>query len=119
MPKKRVCEWFIRSDAKTNEVVARRLNELQMVEESVAMKIVVRISENNFEKFSAWQVPHAFITDLGNSKSAFGFLKFSVYRRWQGQDFAQPWIFGEKKKAAKVEKVKKELEVLKKKKGIS
>lgn len=117
MPKKRVCEWFVRADAKTNEVVACRLNDLQMAEESVAMNLVVKISENKFEKFSAWQVPHAFITDLEKSKSAFNFLKFSVYKRWQGQDFAQPWIFGEKNKSAKVAKAKKDLEALKTKKG--
>jgi hypothetical protein len=119
MPKKRVREWFVRADAKTNEVVARRLNDLQVAEESMAMNIVVKISENKFEKFSAWQVPHAFITDLEKSKSAFKFLKFSIYRRWQGQDFAQLWIFGEKNKSAKVVKAIKDLKVLKKKKGIA
>jgi hypothetical protein len=115
---KRTCEWFVRTDARTNEVVAGRLAELQMIEESVMVEIIAKVTEQSFENFSAWRVPHSFITEMEKSKQFFKFLKFSVYRRWQGQDFAEPWLFGKRKKSAKVVKAKKDLETLKKKKMI-
>jgi hypothetical protein len=114
---KRVCEWFVRCDAQTNEVIARSLAELQVTEESAA-EIIVKVGENSFEKFHAWQVPHAFITELKKSKTAFEFLRFSVYKRVQGRDCAEPWIFGIKKKSQKVVQAQKKLDVLLEKKRL-
>jgi hypothetical protein len=114
--KERVCEWFVRVDAKTNEVVARRLAELQMAEESATVEIAEKVSEGKVKKFSAWKVPYAFIADLEKSKSAFEFLRFSVYRRYQGRDFAEPWKFSGKKKSAKVIQAKKDFDASQKKK---
>lgn len=115
---KRVCEWFVRCDTKTNEVIARSLAELQVTEES-ATEIIVKVGENSFEKFHAWQVPHAFITELKKSKKAFTFLRFSIYRRIQGRDYAEPWIFGIKKKSQKVVQAQKKLHALVEKKRLS
>lgn len=121
MPKtKRLCEWFVRSlNPQTNETIAVRLAELQMVDESKTVLLAVRLSESSVKKYSVWKVPHAFITELSKAQASFCFLKFSIYNRREGEPYARIWRFIGKKKSAKVTKAKKDLDALKNKKGIS
>ncbi len=120
MPKtKRLCEWFVRPlNPQTNEMIAVRLAELQMVDESKTVLLPVRMSPASVKKYSVWKVPHALITELCKGHASFSFLKFSVYNRREGESCARIWKFTGKKKSAKVTKAKKDLETLKKKKDL-
>lgn len=95
-----------------------RLAELQVVDESKTVLLPVRLSETSVKKYSVWKVPHAFITELSKAQASFCFLKFSIYNRREGEPYARTWRFTGKKKSAKAVKASKDLEVLKKKKGL-
>ena len=116
--KKRTCEWFVRHhNAQTNEIIALRLIQLQSVDEGMA-RISVRESGEFLKKYDVWRVPgYSFITELTNAKPFNPSLKFTAYRRYQGQENAEPVSFMKKKKSKKFSKIEGELEALKKKKA--
>lgn len=95
--KTRETQWFIETDARSNEAVAKFLAGRCLEEENCQTQLI----DIDGVFHSVWQVPdYKTVSLLLSARRQFGF-KFKIFNRQNSRGIIREWIFSDKKKKKK------------------
>lgn len=96
MPKKTVCEWFIKPlDDFTNEAIARLMADRC---ESDVSSLNFSLVDNQGESHDVWSVDYPVVATFQRSKQP---VRFKVFTREGRSSPIRPWKFGVRRRQVK------------------